>query len=118
MPEPRDQEDGTSIRFFLVSGLRHVDEADPDRVSALVASLKTGHELSWSAEKDNPVNDRALRIEADGQQVGWMPDYLLDDVNKTSTAQVKIFVEHANGPDTPWHLRLLCRMESRTIAGT
>ena len=40
-----------------------------------------------------------------------MPNYLLDDIHKAEPRTPHVFVEHTNGPDTPWHLRLLCRLE-------
>lgn len=111
VPEPMMRDDGTLVRYFLVSGVRHTDEGDPDRVAKLVAGLRSGQPLTWREEPDNPVNDRAVRIEADGNRVGWMPDYLLDELHKARGLTIALVVEHANGPDVPWHLRLLCRLE-------
>jgi transcriptional regulator with XRE-family HTH domain len=115
VPEPIAHADGTVSRFFLVSGVSHVDENNPGKVSKLISKLKPGQELLLRDEPDNPVNSDALMIEADGQQVGWMPDYLLGAVRKAQSeaTSVDVVVEHANGPATPWHLRLLCRLDLR-----
>lgn len=115
IPEPVEGANGTRTRLFLVSGMSHVDPDRPDRIAKVTSTLQPGQRLSLRDEPDNPFNSRAITIEANGQQVGWMPDYLLDEVQKAraGTAIVEVLVEHANGPDTPWHLRLLCRLEAR-----
>jgi transcriptional regulator with XRE-family HTH domain len=116
VPEPFGQPNGTLSQLFLVSGVSHVDEETPGRVSQLISTLKPGHKLSLHDEPDNPANSDAIMIEADGRLVGWMPDYLLGAVRKarSEVTEVDVVVEHANGPETPWHLRLLCRLDLRT----
>jgi transcriptional regulator with XRE-family HTH domain len=113
VPEPTVGPDGACARLFLVSGVSHVDEADPKRVSDLISNLKSGQSMSIDPEPDNPVNSEALVLEIDGRRVGWIPDYLLDELRKVSGegVNVAVTVERANGPSTPWHLRLLCRLE-------
>lgn len=115
VPEPMVQEDGASVRMFLASGVRHVDEANPDAVAARVARLKPGEPLALRDEPTNPVNERAIVLDASGHPVGWVPDYLLDEIHKQRDAgfQLSVLVEHANGPNVAWHLRLLCRIEVR-----
>ncbi|MCU1484396.1 MAG: uncharacterized protein JWN67_1142 [Actinomycetia bacterium] len=116
VPEPVEHPDGTQTRLFLVSGVSHVDEDNPGRVTKVISKLKPGRRLSLREEPENPFNSHALVIEVDGDQVGWMPDYLLDEVHKAQagTAIVDVAVEQANGPEAPWHLRLLCRLEVRS----
>lgn len=113
VPEPVELADGTVSRLFLVSGVSHVDEDHPGKVSKVISRLKSGQRLSLRDEPDNPVNSDALVIEADGRHVGWMPDYLLPAVRKAQSEakSADVVVEHANGPATPWHLRLLCRLD-------
>lgn len=115
VPEPVVDGEGREVRPFLVSGVRHVDEDNPDRVGALVAELTPGQVLYLADEPDNPSNPRAIIVEANGRRVGWIPDYLLDYVHKQRDAgkEVLAVVEQANGPEAPWHLRLLCRLECR-----
>ena len=115
VPEPSIKPDGSSVRMFLASGARHVDEADPDAVAKRIAMLKPGDPLSLREEPENPVNQHAIVLDAAGRPVGWIPDYLLDDIAKQRDAgsDLAVFVEHANGPAVAWHLRLLCRIEVR-----
>ena len=111
VPEPVEHEDGNAVLPFLVSGVRHVDDAST--VNKRIASLREGEELDLRDEPDNPHNDRAVRLEAKGQPVGWIPDYLLEQVwkNRGAGRRIHVTVERANGPETPWHIRLLCRLE-------
>lgn len=119
VPEPAKDPDGTESLPFLVSGISHAHEDvpgdTPDAVTQRVAALGTGQELEWCDDPDNRFNDRAIRLEADGQLVGWVPDYLLEYVHKSRGPDVglRVVVERANGADRPWHLRLLCRLEVR-----
>ena len=112
VPEPTEMPDGTHVRVFLVSGARHVDERDPEAVSRLIESLPVGTPLELVPEPDNPKNPLALRLAASGKPVGWVPDYLLTEVHSyiDSNRSVSFVVDRANGPDAPWHLRLLCRL--------
>lgn len=45
VPDLVEREDHVSVLPFLVSGARHVDEDDPERLGALIASLHEGKEL-------------------------------------------------------------------------
>ena len=117
VPEPRHEPDGAEALLFLVSGVSHAHEDregdSPEVVTQRVASLQTGQLLEWLDEPENPSNDRAIRLEADGHLVGWIPDYLLDYAHKRRSEGygLRVLVERANGGDRPWHLRLLCRLE-------
>lgn len=111
IPEPELGPDGTLSRLFLVSGVSHVDEEKPQTVNKLLATLTEGQRLELVDEPDNPVNPDAILVEAGGRRLGWIPDYLLSDVQKAGRDRVEILVERANGPATPWHLRLLCRLQ-------
>lgn len=113
VPEPVGTDEGVETLTFLASGCRHVDEDNPDRIADQIAKLEPGHELGLRDEPNNEWNMRAVLIDAaHDEPVGWVPDYLLDYVHKKrGEADVRVVVERANGPDVPWHLRLLCRME-------
>lgn len=115
VPEPTESTDGVRTRFFLASGVSHVDERDPDAVTSRIARLRRNDPLVLRDEPENPINPRAVLLEASGAVVGWMPDYLLDEIHKSRDAgnNLNVVVEHANGPTVPWHLRLLCRLETR-----
>lgn len=112
VPEPTELEDGRTQRAFLVSGVRHAGKADPDAISRRVGALTTGELLLLVAEPTNPTNPEALQLTAGGQVVGWVPNYLLDEVHQHLGAgrSLTFTVLRANGPDTPWHLRLLAQM--------
>ena len=114
VPEPTHSGDGSSTRFFLASGVSHVNESEPSIVSARIAGLKRGDPLTLSDEPSNPVNPNAIILGSSGFPVGWVPDYLVEEIHKLrdSGDDFDIAVEHANGPDIPWHLRLLCRLET------
>ena len=112
VPEPTETSDGTLTRVFLVSGTRHADEQAPETVSRLIENLPVGAPLKLVAEPDNPHNPRALHLATDSTRIGWVPDYLLSELHSCidSNRPVSITVVRANGPHTPAHLRLLCKM--------
>lgn len=110
VPEPRTEVDGRQVLLFLASGTRHLDSA-----SERISRLSPGDELLLRPEPDNPVNPNALLLDnTTGEPVGWVPDYLLDLVpDYQARGPVQVFVERANGPEAPSHLRLLCRLEAQ-----
>ncbi len=114
VPEPIEHPDGTVERTFLASGVRHANEDDPGRVSEFVATLGEGDPLELMLEPTNPKNPDALQLASQGVIVGWVPNYLLDEVHAQLRAkrQLRVEVLRANSEQTPWHLRLLCRMTS------
>jgi hypothetical protein len=115
VPEPTKSSNGMSTRFFLASGVGHADESNPDTVSRRIAGLQRNDPLRLRDEPDNPINPKAIVLESSGEIVGWVPDYLLDELHKSrdNGNQFSVLVEHANGPEIPWHLRLLCRLEEQ-----
>jgi hypothetical protein len=112
IPEPLEMSDGTLVRMFVVSGVRHANELSGGGVSERLKALEPGTRLDLIPEPDNPANPRALQLAADETTVGWIPDYLLDEVHTYIGRRrlLEFTVERANGPEAPWHLRLLCRM--------
>lgn len=108
VPDPVRGEDGRIEQLFLASGVRYHPEAD-----ALLARLRPGDELGLRDEPSNDFDARAILIDAaQNRPVGWVPSYMLDEVHKARQggASVRAFVERANGPQVPSHLRLLCRL--------
>jgi hypothetical protein len=102
--------DGVVESRFLVSGVRHLVGA-----SKRIAALRAGQELQLRDEPDNDVNPRAVLIDVrDGCPVGYIPDWLVDDVHTLRDAadEVAIFADQVN-PDARPHLQLLCRLEAR-----
>lgn len=108
-PAPFRREESELSTLFFARGIRHLDGA-----SEVVASVAEGDELTLEREPSNPVNDRAVLLNArTDQRVGWAPDYLLDllyDLRDIHGQWPSITAEHVNGPSTPSHLRLLCRL--------
>lgn len=112
VPEATEMPDGALVREFLVSGTRHADEQDPDAVSRHIEDLDADSPLELVPEPTNPTNPQALKLAADGKEVGWIPDYLLSEIHRydDSGRAMTFAIARANGPNVPWHLRLLCRM--------
>jgi len=96
-------------RHFLVSGIRHRPGAQER-----IARLQEGDELMLRPEPDNPKNPAAMLLDVEhGEPVGWLPDYLLPEFHSHVAADhtPAVYVVKANGPEVPWHLRLLCRLQ-------
>lgn len=112
VPEPEELRDGTLLRRFLVSGVRHVDEQRPERVGRAVERLAPGRELRLVPEPSNPAQRRALQLAAGRTVVGWVPTYLLDEIHDylAQGRRLRFEVERANGSNVSWHLRLLCKL--------
>lgn len=104
-------EDGALTALFFLRGIRHIDGAE-DRV----AQLAVGQELGLRLEPDNPVNPLALTLHNDGEELlGYLPDYLVDtahDLLDLNGSLPTVKVDHVNDHDTPFHMRLLCRLTS------
>lgn len=119
VPEPYEATDGTIERTFLVSGFRYADDLTDGAASHVIARVKPGARLELVPEPTNPHNPRAIQIVSGGTQLGWLPDYLVDEVHRYATTgrRVEVVVERANGPQTPSHVRLQCRLIVGTFGG-
>jgi hypothetical protein len=93
---------------FFLRGVRHSPGAE-----ALIAQLAPDELLTLVADTSNAYNPRARRVQARGHQLGYVPDYLVDDLDALEGAGVvpKVFGEQANLPPHPAHDRLLCRID-------
>lgn len=114
VPDARRIDDRTEERLFLVSGCRHIDD-----IESRLACLGAGDELLVRPRPANEWDPRALALTmntVDEQEVGYIPGYLLSQVHKEleSGADVRVVVERINGPEVPWHLRLLCKLTIRS----
>lgn len=125
LPEPVN-EHGVITGRFLVHGIRHVPgrfrmldgravQVDSEQVEAALATLRPGDALGIASEPGNEVNSLALMVVARRvTPVGWIPNLLLEDMHRLmARADVSVVAEHVNGPDAPWHLRLLARLTAR-----
>lgn len=114
LPEPSVAGD-TLSGLFLVHGMRYLPR---DKVEAALHNLKPQDELTLADEPDNPVNPLALQVLGLSVPIGWVPNLLVEDMRTLMRqATVSVTVEHINGPDAPWHLRLLARLEAPQAGG-
>lgn len=120
VPEPTVLPNGGLCRVFLVSGVRHANEQRPAEVSQLLETLRAGDPLELISEPTNPVNPRALQLAANQVVIGWVPNYLVDEIHMhlEGRRRASFTVERANGPEVPWHLRVLCRMTTTPLGDT
>jgi hypothetical protein len=123
LPEPALNGDELTC-LFLVHGARHAHEkprildgqeirVTRQQVETALEQLVPGDKLALAAEPGNPVNPLAIMVVGSGTPIGWVPDLLAEDLHRLMrTANVTVTVEHVNGPDAPWHLRLLARLRA------
>jgi hypothetical protein len=122
LPEPVNEE-GELTGRFLVHGIRHVPDTSltvdghrvqvtGDEVERALATLRPGDPLGIARQPDNAWNRLALMVLAQSvTPVGWIPNLMLEDMHQLMTrADISITAEHVNGPDAPWHMRLLVRL--------
>lgn len=112
VPEPNEAIDGSLERTFLVSGFRYADDLADGEAGRAMARLRPDDRLELVPEPTNPHNSRAIKIASQGTQLGWLPDYLVDEVHGylATGRRVEVVVERANRPEVPSHVRLQCRL--------
>lgn len=128
LPVPAVQQ-GELTFLFLVNGVRHIPDralildggemhVTREQVEEALSRLRRGDDLGLACEPENPVNPLAVVVTASSVPVGWVPDLLAEDVSRLmDLAAVTVNVEHVNGPDAPWHLRLLARLRASGADG-
>ena len=106
---PERTHDGDSGVLFFARGLRHVEGAFD-----VVDRLHRGDQLALVDDPANSFNARAVILRVcDGQQVGWIPDYLVEHVHELrqlNGCDPTVVVEHVNDSSVAGHMRLLCRL--------
>ena len=128
-PEPIVDSDGVRC-LFLVHGIRHAHkgtkilngirvEVTREQVEGALAKLHRGDKLGIIPEPENEKNPQAIVVMgAPHVPVGWIPDLIVEDLRRLmERAQVTVAAEHINGPDAPWHLRLLARLRAAPAQG-
>jgi hypothetical protein len=93
---------------FFVRGIRHLPGAE-----AAALELKPGDRLGLKREPTNEFNVNAhLVICHDGRAVGYVPDYLVDDLGELvdNDANLRVEVVQVNEPPAPSQQRLLCKL--------
>ena len=112
-PIPVVHDDRTTMCRFLVHGIRHV-------TGGRLPPLQPGDPLALHDDVRNEVNPAAVLVEtSSGAPLGFVPDLLLEHLCEVRAAesQMRLSVEHVNGPEAPPHLRLLARLEGRVLPG-
>ncbi|MGH8926503.1 MAG: hypothetical protein ACRDWA_18045 [Acidimicrobiia bacterium] len=106
-PLPTADESGVVRFIFPAHGVRHVDGA-----AERIEHLSPGDSLQFREDATNDYNPHALLVSS-GEPLGWVPDFLVPAVRRLTTeyGEYRITVEAANGPEVPFHFRLLCRLE-------
>lgn len=104
--DPFDMKDGHCQGHFMVSGLRRKGGL------ALLSGLQPGDELCIRDEPANPYNGRALLLTWHEKELGWIPNWLVDEVHRLrERGHVRIYVDRIN-KDAPSYMALLCRLDA------
>jgi len=105
----RDPVSGGYVTHFLARGVRHVPGAEE-----AILGLDVGEILTAKLDPTNPVNARARLLDAAGASIGFVPDYLLADVERLERGATPptFTVERINPVPQPAHHRVLVRLEA------
>jgi hypothetical protein len=107
LPEPFIDAQGLTSTEFFVHGVRHKAGAE-----ARISTLRPGDRLELRDEPSNPANQRALLVTHVGDQLGYVPDLLVDYMHTVRRASDLVMaVAQVNGPDVPPNLRLRVHAE-------
>lgn len=103
---PQADESGVVDFIFPAHGVRHVEGA-----AHRIEQLRRGDVIELQEDPSNEYNSQALLL-VSGQRLGWVPDFLVSMIRSLTSdfGQYALTVEAANGPDVPFHFRLLCRL--------
>jgi hypothetical protein len=93
---------------FLLRGVNHTPGAEE-----VIAKLDPDEPLTLVEDTSNEYNPRARRLHARGHKLGYVPDYLIEDLDAIEHAGVvpAVFGERVNLPPHAAHYRLLCRID-------
>jgi hypothetical protein len=110
---PAIAEDGATESIFLIRGTSYAVREFGSLAAA--ESLRAGDELAIIDDERNEANPAALLLAtADGMAVGWVPDLLISYARQARAgAGGAVRLLQNNGPDAPWHARLLVRLAGR-----
>jgi hypothetical protein len=93
---------------FFVRGIRHLQGAEDAALR-----LQPGERLRLKHEPTNSFNANAhLVVCHDGRAVGYVPDYLVDDLKELveKDESLRVEVARVNEPPAPSQQRLLCKL--------
>ena len=105
---PRVAVDGATAATFIVRGSGYAVRAYGS--TAAVGRLQPGDALGVLHDATNEANPDALLLTAGGSPIGWIPDLLIEYGREVAGSGGKVTVVQNNGPDAPWHMRLLVRL--------
>ncbi|MFJ2617913.1 hypothetical protein [Glutamicibacter sp. NPDC087344] len=131
LPVPTQAEGilGTWEVSFLVHGMRHIAgerrtlharevTVSQELQEHALRSLRPGDELRLLTEPQNPVNTQAILVaDATGIPLGYMPDFLTEDLTLLGLENLSCTAEAVNGPNVPWHMRLSAKLSCNAPAG-
>ncbi len=105
----RDPATGGYVTRFLVRAVRHIEGAE-----AAILGLEAGAILTAMLDSTNPVNPRARLLRVGEQSLGFVPDYLLADMEVLDRGETgpTFTVERINSAPHPTHHRLLVRLNA------
>jgi hypothetical protein len=111
--EPQVAYDGQTEATFLVRGSSHATREYSSADSAV--RLRPSDRLMMKPDRENPVNSQAILLVSEaGAPVGWVPDLLISYAHAVqSGGGGHLTIVQNNGPESPWHLRLLVRLAGR-----
>jgi hypothetical protein len=103
------EHDGKRQGKFFASGISHIADAD-----SRLKQLTVGDLLELRDDPGNPADPRAILLDArGGGKVGWVPNWLLDEVHGRRTPDSALTVRVARvNLDAPAHLKLLRHLEA------
>jgi hypothetical protein len=93
---------------FFLRGVNHAPGAE-----AVIATLTPDESLTLVKDTSNEYNPRARQLHARGHKIGYVPDYLVNDLDALERGGIVpvVFGERSNLPPHPAHYRLLCRID-------
>lgn len=105
----RDLATGRYVTRFLARGVHHVLGAENT-----ILGLQEGNTLEATLDSANLKNPRARLLRFGDDAVGFVPDYLLADVEALDRGDAgpTFVVERINPPPHPAHQRILVRLDA------
>ncbi len=108
---PERTPEGRYRMTFFVHGIRH----RPEVAQALALGLRAGELRNLESDPENPEDSDALKVVVHGQQIGFVPRYLLRDLHTLRAADLGatlLSVRRVNPPPTPLQFRVLASFDS------
>jgi hypothetical protein len=106
--EPDVAPDGATEAVFLLRGSRYAT-SEHGTVAAATALIPSAV-LQIRADSTNETNPSALLVcDEAGAAIGWVPDLLITYVTQALDGGGRMTVVRNNGPEAPWHLRILVK---------